>query len=58
MLSADERASLVCAEQLQHDPDCGVYAARTFRALSEQEANIHQALIERVAAQLAEPRAT
>jgi len=57
MLTDEERADLVCAEQLQHDPDCGVYAARSFRTLSEQEAQIHQALIERVAAQLAEPPA-
>ena len=54
MLSADERAALVCAEHLQHDPDCGVYAVHSFRALSEQEAKIHQALIDRVAGQLHE----
>jgi hypothetical protein len=52
MLSEDERAALVCAEQLQHDPDCGVYAVSSFRALSEQEAKIHQALIARVEAEL------
>ena len=54
MLSDDERQALVCAEHLQHDPDCGVYAVRSFRTLSEQEANIHQALIDRVSAQLGE----
>jgi DNA-binding transcriptional LysR family regulator len=53
MLSDAERQGLVCAEHLQHDPDCGIYAVRSFRALSEQEANIHQALIDRVSAQLA-----
>jgi LysR family transcriptional regulator, nitrogen assimilation regulatory protein len=56
MLSEDERAALVCADNLQHDPDCGVYAARSFRAVSKREDAIHQALIDRVAAQLAEPR--
>lgn len=54
MLNADERAALVCAERLQHDPDCGVYAVRSFRALSEAEAKIHQALIDRVAGKLQE----
>jgi len=52
MLSDAERAALVCAEQLQHDPDCGIYAVPSFRALSEPEAKIHRALIERVSAQL------
>jgi DNA-binding transcriptional LysR family regulator len=52
MLNDDERAALVCAEHLQHDPDCGVYAVRSFRTLSEQEADVHQALIDRVSAQL------
>jgi hypothetical protein len=32
------------------------HAVRSFRALSEQESNIHQALVERVAAQLSEFR--
>ena len=54
MLSDDERQALVCADQLQHDPDCGVYAVRSFRTLSEQEAKIHQALIDRVAAELSQ----
>ncbi len=53
-LSDDERKALVCAEHLQHDPDCGVYAVHSFRTLSEQEAKIHRALIERVSAQLSE----
>jgi DNA-binding transcriptional LysR family regulator len=56
MLTEAERASLVCAEHLQHDPDCGVYAVRSFRVLSEQEAKIHQALVDRVAEQLSEAR--
>jgi LysR family transcriptional regulator, nitrogen assimilation regulatory protein len=56
MLSASERAALVCADNLQHDPDCGVYAARSFRTVSEREDAIHQALIDRVSAQLAEAR--
>ena len=55
MLSDEERSSLVCAEHLQHDPDCGVYAVRSFRALSAPEAAIHQALIDRVSAQLGAP---
>jgi DNA-binding transcriptional LysR family regulator len=57
MLSDDERRALVCAEHLQHDPDCGVYAVRSFRALSEQETKIHDALIERVATQLSDSAA-
>jgi DNA-binding transcriptional LysR family regulator len=52
MLSDEERAALVCAEQLQHDPDCGVYAVRSFRALSTEEARIHQLLIDSIADQL------
>jgi DNA-binding transcriptional LysR family regulator len=56
MLTEAERAGLVCAEHLQHDPDCGVYAVRSFRVLSEQEAKIHQALVDRVAEQLSESR--
>jgi DNA-binding transcriptional LysR family regulator len=56
MLTEAERARLVCAEHLQHDPDCGVYAVRSFRALSEQEAKIHHSLVDRVAAQLSESR--
>src|SRR6185369_15617487 len=52
MLNSEERAALVCAEHLQHDPDCGVYAVHSFRTLSAQETKIHEALIERVAAQL------
>jgi DNA-binding transcriptional LysR family regulator len=55
MLSDDERKVLVCAEHLQHDPDCGIYAVRSFRTLSEQEGKIHQALLDRVSAQLSEP---
>ncbi len=57
MLNDEERAALVCADDLQHDPDCGVYAVRSFRATSEREGAIHQALIDRVAAQLVQARA-
>jgi len=52
MLSDEERAALVCAEQLQHDPDCGVYAVRSFRALSAEESRIHQLLIDSIAGEL------
>jgi len=54
MLNDDERAALVCAEQLQHDPDCGIYAVPSFRTLSKQETSIHQALMDRVSALLNE----
>ena len=56
MLSDEERGDLVRAEHLQHDPDCGVCAVRSFRALSTEEAAIHQTLIDRVAAELRSPR--
>lgn len=54
MLSEAEEGELVCARSLQHDPDCGIYAVPSFRALSEQEDRIHQALIESVSAHLRE----
>ena len=56
MLSEAERATLACAEQIQHDPDCGVYAVRSFRALSEQEQRIQQDLLSLVSARLAPER--
>jgi DNA-binding transcriptional LysR family regulator len=52
MLSAAQLETLVCAERLQHDPDCGIYAVPTFRALSGREQRVHQELIERVTAEL------
>lgn len=52
MLSAAELETLVCAERLQHDPDCGIYAVPSFRALSEREQSLHHELIERITAQL------
>ncbi len=52
MLTDVERAQLVCAEQVQHDPDCGVYAVRSFRELSDQESRIQKDLLELVARQL------
>lgn len=45
MLSAEERAQLVCAEGLQHDPDCGIYAVRSFRVLSAEENSVQQQLL-------------
>ena len=53
MLSDTERAALSSAEALQHDPDCGVYAVRSFRALSPEETRIQQTLLDLVSAQLA-----
>jgi len=53
MLNEEERATLACAEQIQHDPDCGVYAVRSFRSLSEQEQRIQQGLLDLVSRQLA-----
>jgi len=52
MLSAEERAQLVCAEQIQHDPDCGVYGVRSFRAFSETENRIQNELLSLIAEQL------
>jgi hypothetical protein len=54
MLSDEELRALVCADNLQHDPDCGIYAVRSFRNTSEQEGKLHQALINRVSARLSE----
>jgi DNA-binding transcriptional LysR family regulator len=45
MLSAEERVQLVCAEGLQHDPDCGIYAVRSFRVLSAEENSVQQQLL-------------
>ncbi|HET9929862.1 MAG TPA: LysR family transcriptional regulator [Polyangiaceae bacterium] len=45
MLSAAENDALVCAERVQHDPDCGIYAVRSPRALSDVEAAIQQDLV-------------
>jgi DNA-binding transcriptional LysR family regulator len=58
MLNEHERAGLVCAEHLQHDPDCGVYAVHSFRTLSEQETKIHQDLVARVSRQLSDSKGT
>ncbi|HYQ27905.1 MAG TPA: LysR family transcriptional regulator [Polyangiaceae bacterium] len=52
MLSTEERAQLVCAEQIQHDPDCGVYGVRSFRAFSETESRIQSELLSMIAGQL------
>ncbi len=52
MLSEPEREQLVWAEQIQHDPDCGVYAVRSFRAFSEQESRIQAQLLALIAEQL------
>jgi len=52
MLTEQERAQLACPEHLQHDPDCGVFGVRSFRAFSEQEARIQEELMTLIAAQL------
>jgi len=52
MLSEPEREQLVWAEQIQHDPDCGVYAVRSFRAFSEQESRIQAQLLALIAQEL------
>ena len=56
MLNEHERAGLVCADRLQHDPDCGVYAVHSFRTLSQQESKIHHDLVERVSQQLSDSK--
>jgi DNA-binding transcriptional LysR family regulator len=53
MLSSEERAQLTSAEKLHHDPDCGVYAVRSFRELSPEEARVHELLFENLTARLA-----
>jgi DNA-binding transcriptional LysR family regulator len=53
MLSSPERATLCCAEKIQHDPDCGVYAVRSGRAISEQESLIQEELLGQISARLA-----
>src|SRR6478609_289975 len=52
MLSEREREQVVCAEQIQHDPDCGVFGVRSFRAFSERESQIQEELLALIAAQL------
>lgn len=52
MLSAEERALLACPEQLQHDPDCGVYFVRSYRELSEQEERVQALLMADLRARL------
>jgi DNA-binding transcriptional LysR family regulator len=52
MLRPDERAQLTCADKLQHDPDCGVYAVRSFRELSNEETRVQELLFEQLAARL------
>lgn len=44
MLTSEEQGRLTCAEQLVHDPDCGVYAVRSFRELSGEEARVQELL--------------
>jgi DNA-binding transcriptional LysR family regulator len=56
MLSDEERERVVCAEQIQHDPDCGVYAVRSFRAFSERESQMQAELLALIAAQLSGDR--
>ncbi len=45
MLSTEERAQLGCAERIQHDPDCGIYAVRSFRELSAEESAVQESLL-------------
>ncbi|MET0791926.1 MAG: LysR family transcriptional regulator [Polyangiaceae bacterium] len=52
MLSEAERASLSCADSVQHDPDCGIYAVRSCRVLSGEEARIQDELLGLVSAAL------
>ncbi|HYP75858.1 MAG TPA: LysR family transcriptional regulator [Polyangiaceae bacterium] len=52
MLSEREREQVVCAEHISHDPDCGVFGVRSFRAFSEQESRIQEELLALIAAQL------
>lgn len=52
MLSDAEREQLACAEQIEHDPDCGVYGVRSFRAFSEQESQIQAELLALIGQQL------
>jgi len=53
MLTESERARLTCAEQLIHDPDCGVYAVRSYRELSSEEARVQERLFASLSEQLA-----
>jgi len=52
MLSEAERSQLACAERIEHDPDCGVYGVRSFRAFSEQESLIQAELLALIGRQL------
>jgi DNA-binding transcriptional LysR family regulator len=52
MLSAEERARLTCAERVLHDPDCGVYAVRSFRELSAEEERVQQLLFAKLSERL------
>jgi DNA-binding transcriptional LysR family regulator len=45
MLSSEERTQLVCADGLQHDPDCGIYGVRSFRELSAAEITVQEQLL-------------
>ncbi|MEO6603536.1 MAG: LysR family transcriptional regulator [Polyangiaceae bacterium] len=54
MLSKEERARLNCADGLQHDPDCGIYAVRSFRVLSTQEIAVQEQLVDELKLALAE----
>jgi DNA-binding transcriptional LysR family regulator len=53
MLNAEESARLTCAEHLEHDPDCGIYAVRSSRELSDEETKVEQRLFEALSAALA-----
>jgi hypothetical protein len=54
MLSEQERSVLICAEGVSHDPECGIYAVPSPRALSEVEQQVvldlGQAVTRRLAA--------
>jgi DNA-binding transcriptional LysR family regulator len=52
MLTAEERAQLVTATELAHDPECGVYCVRAQRDASEVEEQMIEALSRAVAQRL------
>jgi len=54
MLADEERARLVSADALQHDPYCGIYAVRSFRELSDQEIAVQEQLLGALRGALAE----
>ncbi len=56
MLTSEERARLTCAEQLVHDPDCGVYAVRSYRELSSEETRVQELLFARLSRELGQSR--